>query len=84
MQVKAGSPEFALMVIGKDFHSSSYLMISGQHRTTIIGGEHELSALIEQSDVAQPGIAEVVVVTPTPKDGCGGGVSKELTLAITP
>ena len=84
VQVKAGSPEFALQVTGKDFHSASYLMINGQQRTTMIGGEHELSALIEPADVAKPGIAKIIVVTPPPKDGCGGGVSKELTLTITP
>lgn len=84
VQVKAGSPEFALQVTGKDFHSASYLTINGQQRTTMIGGEHELSALIEPADVAQPGIAKIVVVTPPPKDGCGGGISKEFTLTITP
>ena len=83
-EVKAGSPEFALQVTGKDFHSASFLMINGQQRTTMIGGEHELSALIEPSDVAQPGVAKVVVVTPPPKDGCGSGTSKELALTITP
>src|SRR5207248_5379554 len=83
-EVKAGSPEFALQVTGKDFHSASFLMINGQQRTTMTGGEHELSALIEPSDVAQPVVAKVVVVMPTPKDCCGIRSSKVLVQIIKP
>jgi len=84
-QVTAGSPQFALQVTGRDFHSNSVLLINGQQRTTMIGGEHELSALIEPSDVAQPGAALIVVVTPPSKDsGCGGGPSSPVNLRIAP
>ena len=84
-QVAAGSPQFALQITGKDFHSNSVLLINGQQRTTIIGGEHELSALIEVVDVAQPGAASIVVVTPPAKEsGCGGGSSNPVTLRINP
>ena len=80
--VTAGSPDFALQVTGKDFHSYSFLTINGHGRTTMIGGEHELSALIEQADIAQPGTAQIVVITPPPKDSCGGGISNPATLRI--
>jgi hypothetical protein len=83
-QIKAGGPDFALQVSGADFHSYSVLTIDGKPRTTMVGGEHELSALIEAADIAQPHAAQILVATNAPKDSCGGGISNPATLTIIP
>jgi hypothetical protein len=78
---------FLLTVNGKQFVSSSVVVINGTTLTTTVTSSVLLQASIPTNLVSGPGTASVTVNTPTGNSsyaGCtSGGTSSVLTLAIT-
>jgi hypothetical protein len=74
----AGSPSFALTVLGTGFTPASVVRWNGQDRLTTFGGQTQLTAVINMIDVAQIGTAQITVFTPAP----GGGTSNALVFNI--
>jgi hypothetical protein len=76
--VNAGSPELILTVNGSNFLPTSTIEWSGVALSTSYLSDTQLEAQIPATDLAAPGVAEIVVLNPAP----GGGVSTPLTFAI--
>jgi hypothetical protein len=78
---------FLLTVNGKQFVSSSVVVINGTTLTTTVTSSVLLQASIPSNLVSGPGTASVTVNTPTGNSsyaGCtSGGTSSVLTLTIT-
>jgi Tol biopolymer transport system component len=70
----------ALVVNGASLVSNSVIEIDGGERTTIFGGNGQVSTLLAQGDFAAAGVHRVQVVNPGP----GGGTSNILTFAVDP
>jgi hypothetical protein len=83
-QVQQG---FVLTVSGKDFVSSSVVIINGTTLSTIVQSSQQLQVTIPTDLVSGPGSANVTVNTPSGNTGyvgcSSGGTSSALTLAIT-
>lgn len=68
----AGQPAFTLTVTGSHLTPASTVLWNGQARISFFQDESHLTASILQSDIQNPGRAQVTVVTPQP----GGGTSQ--------
>ncbi len=83
-QVQQG---FVLTVTGKDFVSSSVVIINGTTLSTIVQSNQQLQVTIPTNLFSGPGSASVTVNTPSGNTGyvgcSSGGTSGALTLAIT-
>jgi len=83
-QVQRG---FLLAVNGKEFVSSTVVVINGTTLITTVRSSEELQVTIPTDLVSGPGTASVVVNTPSGNSeylGCSsGGTSSPLTLTIT-
>jgi len=76
--VNAGSPDITFTVSGSNFIPTSVIQWNGTALTTSYLSDSYLEAQVPASNLANPGIAEVVVVNPGP----GGGSSTSLQFAI--
>ena len=76
--VNAGSSELILTVNGSSFLPTSTIEWSGVALSTNYLSDAQLEAQIPASDLAAPGVADIVVLNPAP----GGGVSTPLTFTI--
>lgn len=77
----AGGPGFTLNVSGTGFISTSVVYWNNSARTTTYNTTStQLSISVTAQDIASPGTAQVVVVTPAP----GGGASTAASFTITP
>ncbi|MGB9197127.1 MAG: IPT/TIG domain-containing protein [Terriglobales bacterium] len=76
--VDAGSPDITFTVYGSNFIPTSVIQWNGVALTTSYLSDSYLVAQVPASNLANPGVAEVVVVTPGP----GGGSSTSLQFAI--
>ncbi len=75
----AGGPSFALNIAGNGYISTSTAYWNNTQLTTTFNATTlQLSALVPASDIASPGLAQVIVVTPTP----GGGMSNAAAFTI--
>ena len=83
-QVQQG---FLLTVTGKEFVSSSVVIINGTTLNTTVVSNQQLQVMISTALISGPGSASVTVNTPggnTAYAGCtSGGTSSALTLTIT-
>jgi hypothetical protein len=83
-QVQQG---FVLTVSGKEFVSSSVVMINGTTLSTIVQSSQQLQVTIPTDLISGPETANVTVNTPSGNSGylgcSSGGTSSALTLAIT-
>jgi hypothetical protein len=83
-QVQAG---FALTVTGKQFVSSSVVIINSTTLQTTVVNSQQLQVTITTTLISGPGTASVTVNTPTGNSGdvgcSSGGTSSALTLTIT-
>jgi hypothetical protein len=77
--VTAGGSGFFLTATGTGFVPSSVVLINGTARTTTFISATQIEATILSTDVANPGTAQITVMTPAP----GGGTSNAATLTIT-
>ena len=77
--VMAGRDRFTLIVNGADFTSSSVVEVNGSERVTTYRSPTQLTALITDVDISNPGVLQVGVKTPLP----GGGASATLPLTVT-
>jgi hypothetical protein len=75
----AGGPNFTLTVNGSNFVAGSVVRFRSSNRNTTFVSGSQLTALIQASDISQPGTADVSVVNPSP----GGGPSQPVTFTIT-
>jgi Tol biopolymer transport system component len=76
----AGGPGFTLNVAGNGFISTSVVYWNNTARTTTYNtSSTQLSISVTAQDIASPGTAQVVVVTPAP----GGGPSVAVNFTIT-
>jgi hypothetical protein len=71
----AGGAAFNLTVNGTDFESNSVVLWNGSPRTTIYGSANSLTASITAADIANPGTANVTVMTPAPGGGTSGAIA---------
>jgi hypothetical protein len=79
--ITAGSGAFTLSVTGTGFVANSLVYWNNTQLTTSFNSENlQLSSSVPASDVASPGVAQVIVVTPTP----GGGMSNAAVVNINP
>jgi hypothetical protein len=69
---------FELRVLGSRFVPGAVITFNGQPKQTNFISGTELTATINGSDIAQAGVAQVVVVNPSP----GGGSSNEMSFLI--
>jgi hypothetical protein len=77
----AGGPGLTLYVAGNGFISTSVVYWNNSARTTTYNTTStQLSISVTAQDIATPGTAQVVVVTPAP----GGGPSTAVNFTITP
>jgi hypothetical protein len=77
----AGGPGFTLNVAGTGFISTSVVYWNNSARTTTFNATStQLSISVTAQDIATPGTAQVVVVSPAP----GGGPSPAVNFTITP
>jgi hypothetical protein len=78
---------FVLTVSGKDFVSSSVVIINGTTLSTIVQSNQQLQVTIPTDLFSGPGSASVTVNTPSGNTGyvgcSSGGTTSALTLAIT-
>lgn len=83
-QVQQG---FLLTVNGKDFVSSSVVIINGTTLNTTVKSSQQLQVTISTDLISGPGSANVTVNTPSGNSGylgcSSGGTSSALTLTIT-
>ena len=83
-QVQQG---FLLTVNGKDFVSSSVVIINGQTLSTTVQSSQQLQVTITTNVISAAGSANVTVKTPSGNSGdlgcTSGGTSSALTLTIT-
>lgn len=83
-QVQQG---FVLTVTGKEFVSSSVVIINGTKLPTTVQSSQQLQVTITTELISGPGSASVTVNTPSGNSGyvgcSSGGTSSALTLAIT-
>ena len=70
--ITAGQPGFTLTVNGSNFTPATSVVWNGQARSTVFQGTSVLTAQIQASDIANPGLVVVSVFTPQP----GGGSPK--------
>jgi uncharacterized protein (TIGR03437 family) len=77
----AGGGQFTLTVNGANFVNTSVVRWNGTGRSTTFVSATQLTALILASDIAQPGTAQVTVITPANSAG-GGGESAALSFTI--
>jgi hypothetical protein len=70
LSVNAGQPAFTLTVIGSNFTPASTVLWNGAARVSFFQDSDHITADILQSDVENPGKAQVTVETPQP----GGGI----------
>lgn len=77
----AGGPSFTMNITGTGFiaQSTAYWN-NAQLTTTFNTNTLQLSATVPASDIATPGVAQVIVVSPAP----GGGMSNAVTFTINP
>ena len=75
----AGSDPLTLTVSGSNFVSASVVQWNGANRSTSFSTSSTLTAAIPAADLAFAGMAQVVVVNPTP----GGGTSAALAFTIS-
>lgn len=73
-----GGAGFTLSVNGKDFVDGALVRWNGQNKPTTYVSATQLTALINEADIASAGLITVSVVNPTP----GGGVSNTLSITI--
>src|ERR1700722_4292667 len=76
--VNAGSADIVFTVYGSDFIPTSVIQWNGAALATSYLSDSYLEAQVPASSLANPGVAEVVVVNPGP----GGGSSTSLQFAI--
>jgi hypothetical protein len=78
---------FLLTVTGKDFVSSSVVIINGTTITTTVLSSQQLQVTIPTDLISGPGAVAVTVKTPSGNSGSlgcsSGGTSSALTLTIT-
>jgi hypothetical protein len=76
----AGGASFTLSITGTGFISTSTAYWNNTKLTTTFNASTlDLSAMVPASDIASSGVAQIVVVTPSP----GGGMSNAVTFTIT-
>ncbi|HTZ74219.1 MAG TPA: hypothetical protein VMB47_09890 [Candidatus Aquilonibacter sp.] len=68
--VNAGQPAFTLTVVGSNFTPASSVLWNGVARVSFFQDSDHITADILQSDIENPGKAQVTVETPQP----GGGI----------
>jgi len=79
--ITAGQPGFTLTVNGSNFTPATSVVWNGQARSTVFQGTSVLTAQIQASDIANPGLVVVSVFTPQP----GGGSPKNpLQFTVAP
>ncbi|MGH9845905.1 MAG: hypothetical protein ACREEM_44945, partial [Blastocatellia bacterium] len=76
--VVAGGGSFPLQVYGTNFAINSRVRVNGQDRVTTFNDDGWLTAQATADDVANPGVANITVFTPTP----GGGITAPVTLPV--
>jgi hypothetical protein len=76
----AGRSGFTLYVHGRGFVAGSVVRWNGSERATQYINGSRLSATINATDIAQPGIAQITVVNPGP----GGGLSASANMTVRP
>ena len=74
----AGGPDFTLTVVGSGFVTGSIVRFGNSNRNTTFVSASQLSALIRDNDIRNPGTASVTVSNPDP----GGGTSAPATFTI--
>jgi uncharacterized protein (TIGR03437 family) len=74
----AGGLPFQLQVSGSRFAATSAVRWNGENRKTTFISESLLTADISSTDIANAGMANIVVFSPTP----GGGLSNTFTLPV--
>ncbi|HEY3628986.1 MAG TPA: IPT/TIG domain-containing protein [Terracidiphilus sp.] len=67
--MKAGSQEFSLTVTGDFFNVNSVVQWNEGNRQTTVVNSNRLTAVIPETDIADPGTAYVRVETPLTSDG---------------
>ena len=77
----AGSPAFTLTVLGKNFTPASTVLWNGTGRVSFFQDENHITANILQSDVVNPELAQVTVITPAPG---GGTFQPPLDFTVNP
>ncbi|MBP6823867.1 MAG: hypothetical protein KA368_20130, partial [Acidobacteria bacterium] len=75
----AGDSDFALTVTGTNFVPGAFVVFGGVARPTTFVSPTELRVQIAAEQVANAGLADIVVVNPAP----GGGGSNSLSFPIT-
>jgi hypothetical protein len=75
----AGDPTFTLTVNGSNFVPGAVVLFNGNPRPTTFVSPTQLTAQINDTDVANSGTADVKVLNPAP----GGGLSNSLPFSIT-
>lgn len=77
----AGGPSFTLNITGTGFIAQSTVFWNNTQLTATFNATTlQLSATVPASDIASPGVAQVIVVSPAP----GGGMSNAVTFTINP
>jgi uncharacterized protein (TIGR03437 family) len=76
--VPVGGQAFTLTANGSGFAITSRLRVNGQDRPTTLVNGTQLTAQIPASDIANSGVLNITVFTPTP----GGGVTQALPLTV--
>lgn len=74
-----GGADFTLTVNGNGFVSSSIVRWNGSNRPTTFVSATQLTATIQQADIATAGLTPVTVFSPTP----GGGTTASATFTAT-
>ena len=74
----AGGPDFTLTVVGSGFVTDSRVRFGNSNRDTTFVNASQLSALIRDNDIRNPGTVSVTVENPDP----GGGTSAPATFTI--
>lgn len=72
-------PNFTLTVNGSNFVAGSMVRLDGSNQNTTFVSSTQLTAMIQDNDIRQPGSLSITVFNPTP----GGGTSNAMTLTVT-
>jgi len=76
--IGAGDTGVAMSIIGSGFVPESVITVNGVTRPGTLVSTSELSVILDDSDVALPGMSPVIVTNPAP----GGGASSPVNLKI--
>jgi len=75
----SGGANFALIVTGTNFISTSSVNFNGSPRTTSVNSSSELTAVILAQDLLCPGVDHITVTNPAPDGGTSNAVEFDVT-----